>query len=211
MRFKITLCLALVSWFAVISQYILMLENRSTSVFETNIRFFSFFTLLSNLLVAIYFTAQVSKKGSAFVFSQKPGVLSALTVYIFIVGLVYQILLRGLWHPTGLQRVADELLHSVIPLEVMLYWYYIEAKSKLNYTMIGTWLLYPLFYLVWILSRGNFSGFYPYPFMNVASLGMTQVLLNSCGLTLLFLVCSWLIIFIGKKIAHKQGRFTSKL
>lgn len=200
MKSKILFGLALISWFAVISQYVLMFENRNSSVFETNIRFFSFFTILSNLLVAIYFSVQLVKTGSAFVFSQKPGVLSALTVYIFIVGLVYQVILRGLWHPTGLQRLVDELLHSLIPLEVILYWYYVETKSNLNYKMIGVWLLYPICYLSWILLRGSVSGFYPYPFMNVSTLGLTQVLINSLVLTLLFLGCSWLIIFTGKRL-----------
>ncbi|MFZ5976285.1 MULTISPECIES: Pr6Pr family membrane protein [unclassified Hydrotalea] len=33
------------------------------------------------------------------------------------------------------------------------------------------WLIYPLLYLVYILIRGSFSGFYPYPFVNVLQIG----------------------------------------
>ena len=167
-----------------------MLENRNSSVLETNIRFFSFFTILSNLLVAIYFTLQLLKRSSAYSFSNKVGVLSALSVYIVIVGLVYQLVLRSLWHPVGLQRLVDELLHSLIPVEVIIFWYYSSDKSKLSYKMIPIWLIYPLLYLAYILIRGNFSGFYPYPFMNVSTLGLTEVLRNSLFLTLLFFVFS---------------------
>jgi len=44
------------------------------------------------------------------------GVITAITVYITIVGLVYNVILRFLWKPEGLQFIVDELLHTVIPL-----------------------------------------------------------------------------------------------
>jgi hypothetical protein len=41
---------------------------------------------------------------------------------ILIVGLVYQVVL-GIWNPTGLQYIVDELLHTVIPLFMLGYWF----------------------------------------------------------------------------------------
>ena len=100
MKKILTVIFAILGWFAVLMQYYLIVENRVASVGETTIRFFSFFTILTNVLVAIYFTFQVFRRapGQAH-FLEKPGVLTALTVYITVVGLVYQVVLRYIWEP----------------------------------------------------------------------------------------------------------------
>lgn len=188
---------AAIGWFAIIAQFVLMMENQVASNTETIIRFFSFFTILTNLLVAVYFTVQAFSKSSNF---QHPGTLTAISVYITVVGLVYQVLLRHLWQPEGLQRLVDELLHSVIPVLVLGYWYFYESKSNLRYGQIGNWLLYPLVYLVYILIRGHFSDFYPYPFIHVGQLGLQQVLINAALLILFFTALSGLFIWMGKRV-----------
>lgn len=198
MRKKWSLFLAGIAWVAVLTQYFLMVENRVASVGETTIRFFSFFTIL---LVAIYFTWWILlyKKENPSILN-KLGTLTALTVYITIVGLVYQILLRPIWEPTGIQLVVDELLHSVIPVAVIVCWYLFEDKSLVSYRQIPQWLIYPLIYLAYILVRGNGSGFYPYPFVDVGSLGLSKVLINAMGLMVLFVGISALYIKVGKSV-----------
>ncbi len=201
MRKKWSLFLAGIAWVAVLTQYFLMVENRVASVGETTIRFFSFFTILTNSLVAIYFTWWILlyKKENPSILN-KLGTLTALTVYITIVGLVYQILLRPIWEPTGIQLVVDELLHSVIPVAVIVCWYLFEDKSLVSYRQIPQWLIYPLIYLAYILVRGNGSGFYPYPFVDVGSLGLSKVLINAMGLMVLFVGISALYIKVGKSV-----------
>ncbi len=49
---------AFLGWFAVLVQFVLMIQNRQAGVGETIVRFFSFFTILTNSLVAAYFTAR---------------------------------------------------------------------------------------------------------------------------------------------------------
>ena len=61
-------CLA---WFAVIAQFVLMIQNRHHDVTETITRYFSFFTILTNILVALFFTAKLLKL-------KKAGLLQAL-------------------------------------------------------------------------------------------------------------------------------------
>ena len=53
---------ALMGWFAVGLQFYLVIVNRVESLPETMIRFFSYFTILTNILVALYFTAVASGK-----------------------------------------------------------------------------------------------------------------------------------------------------
>jgi len=198
MRKKLSLVLALSGWFAVIAQFFLMMGNRIESIGETTLRFFSFFTILTNSLVAFYFTGHFFGKTPPLF--KKPGALTAITVYITVVGLVYQIALRHIWQPTGLQKVVDELLHTIIPLLVIIFWYLFEIKSSVRYIQILKWMIYPLAYLIFILIRGYFSGFYPYPFVSVSELGLEKVLLNSSLLLLVFLVIAVVYIKIGKAI-----------
>jgi hypothetical protein len=191
---------ALAAWIAVILQFYLIIKNRTVSIPETLLRFFTFFTILSNILVAVCFTVLALKPrfGSSDFFS-RAGVLSAVTVYIAIVGTVYQLVLRPLWDPQGLQKMVDELLHSFTPLYFLLFWLLYVPKLTLQWQNIFPWLLFPLCYLIIILLRGAVADYYPYPFVNVAQLGYGKVLLN-CGIMLMaFLLFSVLLISVGKR------------
>jgi hypothetical protein len=196
---------AALGWFAVLMQYYLIIENRVEPVGETTIRFFSFFTILTNTLAAIYLTRKAAKRTTLDEhFLDKPGVLTSITVYITIVGLVYQTTLRHIWEPTGLQMVVDELLHSIMPVCVILFWFLYEKKSAVTWSQLPGWMIYPLVYLVFILIRGALSGFYPYPFIDVSKLGLPIVLANGFFLLLVFLVFCTLYIAVGKTIERRK-------
>ena len=200
MKKKLEIIGLLLSWFAIITQFILIIENRVTSVPETVIRFFSFFTILTNLLVAIYFTVHYfGLKNKLFSLFIKPTTLTAITVFILIVGSVYQIALRHIWQPTGLQRIVDELLHTIIPLYFLMYWFLNSKKEGLNIKRLLSWLLYPLLYSLFIFIRGYFSNYYPYPFLNIEEIGMAQTVLNMSiilAVTVLFMLT---LTLIGRK------------
>ncbi|WP_025764909.1 Pr6Pr family membrane protein [Dyadobacter tibetensis] len=199
MQSRFSAFIAAVAWFAVITQFILMLQNRIAPVLETTLRFFSFFTILTNTLVAIYFTYQSFKKPlSPNAVLNKPGTLTALTVYITVVGIVYQIVLRQVWEPTGLQKWVDELLHSIIPILVVSYWYRYENIAQVSMKRIPYWLVFPLVYLLYILLRGHLSDFYPYPFVNIVEIGLPQVLINSAILFVVFATLSAAFIGLGR-------------
>ncbi len=188
------LIICVLGWTGVITQFYLLVENRTTPLGEAIIRFFSFFTILTNTLVALFFTMQIFEKSVG----KKDGAFTSVTIYITIVGLVYQVLLRHIWEPEGLQMIVDEMLHTIIPLLVIIYWWMYASKKTLRYSFIPAWLVYPLIYLVYVLIRGQFSGFYPYAFIDVYKLGFQQVMCNSAGLIGLFVSVSALFIWIGK-------------
>ncbi len=195
----------LLGWFALITQFVLMLLNREADIPETLIRFFSFFTILTNLLVALFFTSKlISGKGFLMNLFKKRGALTALTLFILIVGLVYQFVLRGLWQPTGLQFIVDELLHSIIPLYVLIYWIKYVTQDQLRIPSVLSWLLYPLFYVLFILIRGYFSGFYPYPFFNVTVIGYKQFGINLLIIFSVSMVLMIALVLIGRRISHKK-------
>lgn len=202
MKKTLALLFALIGWFAIIAQLFLMIENRITPITEALIRFFSFFTILTNVVVAAYFTSIALIKNPNKLLDT-PGILTAITIYIFMVGSVYQIALRHIWEPQGLQMVVDELLHSVIPVLVILFWSMFEKTKTINYSQVVKWIIYPILYLIFILIRGSYSTFYPYPFVDVVALGMTKVLINSIILLLVCMLTSVVFVFIGKLIIKR--------
>jgi hypothetical protein len=195
----------LLAWGAVILQLYLILANRSQPVLNTLVLFFSFFTILTNILVAVTFTAQVAGSESRWHgFMLRPGTQTAVAVYITIVGLVYNIVLRSLWDPQGLQRVVDELLHSVVPAAYLLFWFIFVPKQGLTWKQTPSWLLYPFVYLVYILIRGALSGVYPYPFVDVVKSGYSRVLLNCLVLCGVFMLFSFIFVAIAKACGRRR-------
>ena len=195
---------AVIGWFALALQFYLIIVNRAAPVSETIIRYFSYFTILTNTLVALRFTSLSFREFSRLkIFFSSPPVSAAVTIYITVVGLVYQFLLRHTWEPEGWQLIADELLHSVIPLYAIVYWIVFSDKNNLSWKNVPGWLLYPLVYLFFILLRGAGSGFYPYPFVDVGEFGYGKVAVNSAGMMFAFIVLSVLFISASKIISRK--------
>ena len=108
---------AIVGWLALILQFYLMIQNRKVSILETTIRFFSFYTILTNILIALYSTFLLLKPDSGWgKYFSRPSVATAITIYILVVGITYNLILRQIWNPQGWDKVADELLHLAIPI-----------------------------------------------------------------------------------------------
>ncbi len=184
--------IAALAWFALILQYAIHTGS------ATN--FFSYFTVLCNLLIAVGLTGAIlspaySKARRIFT---SASVQTATALYIFIVGLVYNLVLRGIWTPTGWQLVADNLLHVVVPLLYVLYWYFNVPKGALRWKDGLYWIGFPLAYLIYSLVRGPKVGWYPYPFLNIGALGYSKVLLNAGAVLLAFLVTGLLLITIKR-------------
>ncbi|MRG46029.1 hypothetical protein GFS24_12950 [Chitinophaga sp. SYP-B3965] len=192
--------MAILGWFALIAQYYLHISLGITPPGEATIRFFSYFTILTNIMVALCCTMTLLRPGTFF---SKPATFTALTVYIVIVGIIYNLILRFTWQPQGLQRIVDELLHLVIPLLFFVYWLLFVPKDTLKWNSLLPWLIYPLVYIVYVFIRGSFSGFYPYPFLDVSAIGISKALINSIGIAALFIGMSLFFIAWGKWRSRK--------
>ena len=175
------------------------LLNKGYSVIGAVTDILSYFTILSNLLAAVCLTVLLlAGKSTAGLFFSKGGTLTAVTVYITIVSLVYNVVLRQLWSPAGLFKTTDELLHTVNPLLFIIYWLAFAPKSDLNWRQSFAWLWYPFLYLIYTLVRGFFTQTYPYPFVDVIKLGYSGVMLNCIVLLFVFEGLGLLFVFIGR-------------
>ncbi len=196
---SLLLTLVLIGWFALVAQLYIQLCSSHASTIELTIRYFSYFTILSNLLVTISATVLLLNPTISWAkFLSKSKTLTAIAVYILIVCIIYNGVLRSIWQPEGLQKVVDELLHLIIPILYVIYWFVYVNKSQLQWKDFQAWLIFPLIYVTFILFRGALSGFYPYPFMNVAQLGYQQVFINTFFITLAFMLVSLIYIGIAK-------------
>jgi hypothetical protein len=196
--------IAIVAWFALgLQQYLIIdrVPGNGLTTLQAVGRFFIFFTVLTNLLVAIAMTSLlISPQSKWGLFFSRPSVQAATAAYIFIVGLTYNIILRSLWAPTGLDRIADELLHVAVPLLFLLYWFLFAPKHSLTWKSLPSWLIYPAVYLAYALIRGGTEGFYAYPFINVDTHGYPIVFRNAAGLMAIFIIVSLLFIFVAKRM-----------
>jgi hypothetical protein len=187
--------LSVLAWFALAGQLYIIITYRTNTVGATVIQYFSYYTILTNILLAWVCTNLFIRREDS---SRRPKTLTAILVYILTVGLTYNVMLRSLWKPQGLQLLVDNLLHTIIPLLYLLFWIFCVKKKDLTWRDIGPWLIYPLVYLVYILTRGAIYGVYPYPFIDVVHLGYSRVLVNSLAVTTLILLFSLFFVWISR-------------
>lgn len=190
--------IAITAWIALILQFYLILQTTAEtgfSTFKTVTNFFSYFTILTNLLVACCLTYPLVDPSSVpgrFFSSIK--VQSAIAVYIFIVGLVYNLILRGITSLKGMAWVADNLLHVAVPVLFISYWFIFTPGKVLQWKNILSWLIFPSVYLIYSLIRGPVADWYPYPFLHVGKLGYEKVTMNALLVLGAFLITGLAII-----------------
>ena len=198
--------IAAISWFALVLQLLLMVQQAAPGTsFHAVVNYFSFFTILTNLLVALGTTLPLLASHSvAGQFFLRPSSQTAIAVYITIVGVTYSLLLRQLWNPQGAQKVADVLLHDVVPVLYVAFWVFLVPKFTLRWSDAVRWLAFPVLYMAYILARGFVSHWYPYYFIDVDTIGLLRALFHAAGLLLAFFGLGVLFIAIGRWTARSS-------
>lgn len=192
--------ITLIVWFSLVLQFNLSLKQHNGAVWPTLKTLLSFFTVLTNLLVGICLVFNLFWKQTApGRFFSKPATQTAVAVYIFLVALVYNVALRGLVQLKGWHSLSNELLHVINPLLFLIYWIAFVDKARLEYKQTISWLIYPLLYVIFIVIRGYLILQYPYPFINVVTLGYPKAILNTVIILIIFWILSLIFVLTGKK------------
>lgn len=193
---------AAVAWPALMLQYWLTIWSGPLP--EVTLRFLSFFTILSNLLVALVATSAATGGGWAPLrIWRGPRIRGLAALSITVTCVIYAVVLQSLWHPTGPQLVADRALHYVVPFLFVVWWLALLPHGTLVWGDALRWLAFPLAYLVWILVRGATVHEYPYPFMDVDRLGYASVTLNSLYVAALFLGLGLGLVALDKALGKR--------
>ena len=166
--------------------------------------FLSFFTILTNAIIALGCLFWARRQWPRR-WPSAETTFGGLAMSIALVGMVYHALLSRLWNPVGLHFVADQGLHTVVPLLFLLFWALYVPKSGLTPRHALVWLLFPAVYLVYALARGGLDGWYPYPFLHVGQLGYVRVLVNALGLTACFYLAGLALVLVAKRLPPGQA------
>lgn len=200
-------CAGLVGLAALAVQYGLLLDRMGGDIGAATLRFFTYFTLLSNSIgTAAFLFPALAPKSAPGRFFGAPAVRTASALYLLVVGAVYHAILASQWNPQGWQLAADIALHTVLPLAILADWLFLTSKRDLGLSMIAPALLFPFGFGVWALALGAMNGFYPYPFLDVSALGYPRVALNLAILLAIFAVLGAFMVAAGRRLpAAGQG------
>ncbi len=195
--------LAAIGWFALALQYALLLKAAPAEqgALESTARFLSYFTIQTNFLAAFALSGFVMKARMD-EWLVHPFFRSAIAAYVVVVAVVYHTVLAKLWSPQGAQYLADLLLHTVMPLGYLVFWCACVRKAGLRWYDPLLWMIYPIAYLLAVLVRGKWSGFYPYPFVDAAALGYAKVAVYAVHVLVLFLIAGMVILIAGRIMAR---------
>jgi len=158
-----------------------------------------YFTILTNVIVAIVFTGVVL----SFRIFRAEWLLAGVMLSILLVGIVSALLLQGALENSGGSALVDKLLHVVTPILVTLYWIFFVRKGTLALRHIVPWAAFPLAYLAYALIRGSLTGNYVYPFLNASALGWSRVAVNAAVITLVFLAAAWFVVWLDRRFAGR--------
>ena len=203
--------LALTGWVILVLQFVLAHSTGKAigqTMGMTTANFFSYFTILTNFLVAFSLTMSMfSSQSRVGAFFSRATVQTAIAGYMLVVGCVYNVVLAKLINLHGSAWIADFFLHTLLPLFYLGYWVLFVPKGSLWLSAPLAWLMYPLLYLVYSLIRGFFLGWYPYPFLDVVNLGYGLVIRNSIIVLGCFLLFFYALI-LGDKAMGRRIRPT---
>jgi hypothetical protein len=188
---------AAIAWAALALQLYLILMGKSGAdfVFAAG-NYVSFFTIQANLLAAIAFTL---------FWQEAPVLRGAVMLYITVTMIIYHVLLAEIWDPQGWQLVANVALHYVVPILYIIDWVFFARKAPLRPRHALLWLIYPAVYGVYTLLRGQITGWYPYPFLDLNMHSYGAVFMNIALLALGLLVLGVFLIALGWIIERLEG------
>ncbi|WP_295809930.1 Pr6Pr family membrane protein [uncultured Nitratireductor sp.] len=163
--------------------------------------YFSFFTILTNILVVLVHMAALF--GAPRPFAQS-WIRGGVAVAITVVALIYWLLLSAIWQPQGLFLVCDIALHYAAPAIYLAWWLSSGTDGSLNWRHIPLWLAYPLLYAAFVFLRAPISGEVPYPFLDPEANGWPSVIVTMTAVLLTFAFLGRLAILADRLIAENK-------
>jgi hypothetical protein len=189
--------------------------------------YFSLFTIISTILAAAALvTAAVWSLRNPGTSPEPRGIalaIAATTGPILLLGVVYNVLLRGVPGPPGdpapiafLDTYAVEVLHVVMPIYFLADLLFAHRRRGLPWWSLGVIVAYPLVWIVYTMVRGELVAnpdgsnpwWYPYPFLDPHGDGGYASALMYVGAILVgFLAIGAIIVAIGR---HRERRATAR-
>ncbi len=196
--------LAALTTAALIAQFFVTLHLTGPPTATRLIRLVSFFTIQSNVLVAVTswgLFLEPARKGLLWR-TLRVDAIAGITV----TGLVYTIALAGLQHLHGWARLCDNVFHYVVPIATFLGWLVIGPRGRVGRSAVLWGLVWPVLWFGYTLLHGATSGWYPYHFIDVRRIGYGEALRNAVLVTLLLGVVLTAIWLVDRSAPSLTGR-----
>jgi hypothetical protein len=162
------------------------------------VNFFSYFTILTNLFVAIVLTVSAINLFRRKTPTETGDIIrGSATASIAIVGIVFGLLLSHM--DSGMIPWTNFVAHYLMPVVMVVDWLIRPPTAKLVARHIWFWIIYPIAYLTYSLIRGAFTNWYPYWFIDPGKSpgGWTGVTLFAAAITIGFLLISFLLLWLA--------------
>jgi hypothetical protein len=167
------------------------------------VRFVSYFTILSNLLVAVTEAMLAAGRWHSETFRVLR--VNAVTG-IAVTGVIHWFVLRPLLDLQGSDALADALLHRVVPVLAVAGWLAIGPRGLLDRQVLARSAIFPTLYLVWTLGHGAATDWYPYPFVDVTVHGYPVVLLNALAVVAFLVALSLGAAALDRRLPPRAPR-----
>lgn len=201
--------IAILAWIGLAIQFAWAVSNpaaQDVSLAERIIRYFSFFTVVSNGIIAIAATSIAFFPRSRFArFFDTGSVLTAAAVYIAIVAVVYSLFLRSVVNAQGWHLISDHIVHDIVPPLFIVFWLIYAPKREIDWLGPVKWLIVPVVYIAYSLLHGAIDNWYPYWFADVTKLGYATALTNSAFVLAAFLVFGFVFAGVGRLLGRIQS------
>ncbi|SMF52478.1 hypothetical protein L603_004900000110 [Cellulosimicrobium cellulans J34] len=165
---------------------------------ERLVRLFSYFTVQSNLLVgvvSVLLVVRPARDGAVFRVARLDALLC-----IAVTGIVYQTVLRGIAELSAAGQVSDLLLHLLAPLLALVAWVLVGPRPRVDAATVWWSLAFPLAWIAYTFVRGAVVGWYPYPFLDVTTLGLGPALLNTAVVAVVLVGLAWLVRVVDARL-----------
>ncbi len=199
----------LVTAFAVVFQLVLVWQGHAVldevdppDLGTRLVRFFSYFTILSNLLVA--WSALTLAVGADSDTTLWRVLRLNAVVSIAVTGLMHWFFLRPLLDLDGADYWADKLLHVVVPLLAVAGWLVFGPRNRVSGADLLPSAIFPGLYMLYTLVRGELVEWYPYPFTDVNEHGYAVVLLNGVGVVAMVVVLSLGGLWLDRRLQRSR-------
>jgi hypothetical protein len=201
----IRLTTAAIAWAAVLVQLVYSIRHgiaRGESFARAFADYLAYFTILTNLLVALVLTVPlVAPQSAAARFFAHLHVTWTAATAILVVGLAYHFLLSTIHHPVGMEAVTNLGLHYLVPPLYAVYW---VMSTNVTGAPLAPRALqlsaYPTAYFAMVVGRGAVVGVYPYFFVDVSTLGLMGAFRNACGILVFYLAVAWILRVIAIRV-----------
>jgi len=184
----------------VMSGSAVLAEDEGPGLAARTARFFGYFTIQANALVAA--TTAVLARDPAYDGPRWRAFRGAATVGITITGLVHFVLLRPLLDLDGLDRLADSLLHLVVPALAVAGWLIFGPRPRIGLRELSLAFLWPVAWLLVTFAVRAATGWVPYPFLDPdGDAGWAGVTIACVGITVLFALTALAVHAVDRRLA----------